>query len=53
MLIKRGIELATTEEAAPIVLVAKKGGPLRLCVDYDVLNVIQNLNAYRQLCMFK
>ena len=40
------LERSRSEWAAPIVLVKKKEGSLRLCVDYRQMNFITQMDAY-------
>ena len=40
------IECSSSEWTAPIVLVTKKDGTLRMCVDYCRLNSVSQMNAY-------
>lgn len=40
------VEPATGECSAPVVIVKKKDGSLRLCVDYCKLNQVSQMDAY-------
>lgn len=51
MVESRIIEPLVCEWAAPIVVVKKKDGNLRLCVDYRKLNAITPMDAYPMLRM--
>lgn len=46
MLAEKGIKLATTEWAAPIVFAPEKSGSVRFCVDYRTLNAVAICNSY-------
>lgn len=46
MLAHEIIEASTSDWASLIVLVGKKDGTLRLCVDYRRLNSVSNIDAY-------
>ena len=37
---------STNDWASPIILVGKKDGKLRLCIDYRRLNSVSNMDAY-------
>jgi len=46
-MLKHGItEPSSSEWNAPIVIVLKKDKSLRICVDYQQLNVLSEMDAY-------
>lgn len=53
MLDENGMELVTTDWAAPIVFTSKKHGLLGFCIDYRKLNTVTNINCYPLPCMDK
>lgn len=46
MLVKRIIRLATLEATAPIIVVRKPRGGLRVCINYRILNAVIVKNRY-------
>ncbi|SMR42505.1 unnamed protein product [Zymoseptoria tritici ST99CH_1E4] len=46
MLAKNMIRPATSEAAAPVIVVRKPGGGLRVCIDYRALNAVTVKNRY-------